>query len=351
MIDLLDQKDFLAISLAYSDICPPLINKEFLLGGHTQVQIWDTGVIVFQPLSATKKDIVLSSGIHGNETAPIEICNSLITSLLEQKLMTKCRLMIIFGNLPAILKGTRMIDENVNRLFNGEHSKVNINNPERVRAKNLEHYVDKFFTQLPNGQPPTCRQRIHYDLHTAIRGAKYQKFAIYPFRGNRPYNKEQLYFLQASGVNCVLFHNEPTTTFSYFSSYNYQADAFTIELGKVFPMGQNNMQDFDAIIVMLKKLITALPLNLDNCDDDAMHLFQVSRTINKNSENFSFNFNDDVENFTVFKRGQVLAYENGKKILVKGDTEAIVFPNAKVPIGQRALLCLRPIRYSQLNVN
>lgn len=70
-------------------------------------------------------------------------------------------------------------------------------------------------------------------------------------------------FLAASGVDTVLFHHEPTTTFSYFSSEQYGADAFTIELGKVYPMGQNDMTRFIAAQEMFMRLITDKPLALD----------------------------------------------------------------------------------------
>ena len=57
----------------------------FSIGEHTRVEVWDTGVIVFEPKQAQGKDIVLSCAVHGNETAPIELCNDLIKDLLQQK--------------------------------------------------------------------------------------------------------------------------------------------------------------------------------------------------------------------------------------------------------------------------
>ncbi|MGL4710995.1 MAG: succinylglutamate desuccinylase, partial [Shewanella sp.] len=65
---LLDSKDFLALTLAH----PESLDDEFTfsLGCHTQVEVWDSGVIVFEPVQNEGKDIVLSCGVHGNETAP-----------------------------------------------------------------------------------------------------------------------------------------------------------------------------------------------------------------------------------------------------------------------------------------
>ncbi|NRD73988.1 succinylglutamate desuccinylase [Shewanella sp. VB17] len=310
----------------------------FMLGDHTQVAVWDTGVIVFEPKVVCGKDIVLSCGVHGNETAPIELCNGLIKALLEEKLIAKQRVLFLFGNPPAIIKGVRFIEENLNRLFNGAHSiGAGLINSERIRAKKLEFYVDKFFSSSAMSS-----HQIHYDLHTAIRGSKHEKFAIYPFRPGRQYSGEQIMFLEASGIETVLFHHEPTTTFSYFSSVNYHADAFTIELGKVLPMGQNDMTRFIALNEMLVRLITDKPLQLSPFNAKAVNLYQVCRAINKRFDDFEFTFSNDVENFTAFPKGYVLAKEGGQDIKVEYETEAVVFPNANVPVGQRTLLCLKP---------
>lgn len=335
-------KDFLALTLANLQGFAHGENSKFMLSAHTQVSVVDTGVIIFEPITSeyteTSKDIVISSGVHGNETAPIEICNELIRQLLAEEIIAKQRVLFLFGNPQAIYNGTRIVDENLNRLFSGEHSRgAGLINPERIRAKQLEQYVADFFNKKPK---ELGRQRIHYDLHTAIRGAKHEKFAIYPFRHHRAYNAEQLTFLEAAGVDCVLFHHEPTTTFSYFSSNEFGADAFTIELGKVFPMGQNDLSNFAEMSEMLTRLITATPLRLPEYDPSRLHLFRVSRALVKHAEPYEFTFATDVQNFTTYQQGDVLAVEAGQEIKVEAEMEAIVFPNAKVPVGQRTLLCL-----------
>ncbi|MPY23736.1 succinylglutamate desuccinylase [Shewanella sp. YLB-07] len=333
---LIESQDFLTFTLDN----PHHIDESgtFSIGEHTQVTVWDTGVIVFEPKHAEGKDIVLSCAVHGNETAPIELCNDLIKDLLQEKIITKQRVLFLFGNPPAIINGTRFIEENLNRLFNGAHSAgEGLINPERIRAKKLEFYVDKFFSASS-----ATDQRIHYDLHTAIRGSKHEKFAIYPYRPGRKYSAEQIMYLEACGINTVLFHHEPTTTFSYYSSKNYQADAFTIELGKVLPFGQNDMTRFIALREMLNRLITNQDLALDEFDVNKVNLYQVCRAINKGFDDFEFTFANDVENFTAFPKGYILAKEGGMDIKVEHEVEAIVFPNAKVPVGQRTVLCLKP---------
>ncbi|WP_137227064.1 succinylglutamate desuccinylase [Shewanella sp. MEBiC00475] len=327
--------DFLAYTLANPDKIDGSFN--FILSNHTRVDVLDTGVIVFTPNTPSTKDIVLSSAVHGNETAPIEICNQLIHDLLSEKIIVKQRCLFLIGNPAAIINKTRFIDENMNRLFSGAHSKgEGLRHPERHRAKALEQYVADFYNANSDNQ------RIHYDLHTAIRASKHEKFAIYPYRPGRAFSGEQIMFLAACGVDTMLFHHEPTTTFSYYSSEQFQADAFTVELGKVMPFGQNDMSRFIQTHTMLEKLITEIVLEVPAFDAARVNLYKVSRSINKHFDDFEFSFAGDVENFSAFSQGEVLATEGGNAITVEHPQEAIVFPNANVPIGQRTVLCLVP---------
>ena len=59
-------------------------------------------------------------------------------------------------------------------------------------------------------------------------------------------------------------------------------------------------------------------------------------------DDFRLNFADDTPNFTDFKKGDLLASETGTDYRAQVDGEAIVFPNDKVPVGQRALLTVKP---------
>lgn len=335
----MDTRDFLAFTLASPLSLPQ--QYHFHLGDHTQVDILDTGVIVFTPLNSSatvKKDIVLSCAVHGNETAPIEICNQLIKSLLSETIITQHRLLFLIGNPSAILNKTRFLEENMNRLFSGAHSKgQGLVNAERIRAKALEEYVADFFNNGASGS-----QRIHYDLHTAIRPSKHEKFAIYPYRPGRAFSGEQMMFLAACGVDTILFHHEPTTTFSYYSSEHFKADAFTVELGKVMPFGENDMTRFEDTHKMLTALITQDVVKLPEYNSASLNLYKVSRSINKNADDFTFSFANDAPNFSQFNQGETLATEAGSEIKVQQEVEAIVFPNAKVPIGQRTVLCLVP---------
>ena len=312
----------------------------------SKVSVIDTGLIMFEPVvKNSNKDIVLSSAVHGNETAPIEICADLIKQLILGELFLAERVLFIFGNPASINISERFVEENMNRLFSGGHSKdqgngVGLINKERHRALLLENTVRDFFEQ--GSEQLGNRERYHYDLHTAIRGSKNDKFAVYPFRHGKAWKKEQLQFLYSCGVNTILLSHSPTTTFSYFSSNEFGADAFTVELGKVKPFGENDMSQFKQVKDTLTSLISGEDLSLKPFDEKDFSIFEIYQTINRQGEKFVLNFADDVDNFTDFPLGHLLATDDDVEIRVKKEGEAIIFPNAEVAIGQRAMLTVIP---------
>jgi succinylglutamate desuccinylase len=342
--------DFLSLTRAHEFT----IGKPFSFQVITQssqeiinVSVLETGLICFEPQHGRdNKDIVLSSAIHGNETAPIEICADLIQQLILGKLALEHRVLFIFGNPAAINIGQRFVEENLNRLFSGGHSLdqgqgSGLINKERHRALLLENTVRDFFeSAMVNRSTP--RKRYHYDLHTAIRGSKNDKFAVYPFRHGKPWVKEQCQFLAACGVNTILLSHSPTTTFSYFSSNEFGAHAFTVELGKVKPFGENDMQNFTKVRETLSEFISSPDVSVAQYDIKQMQIFEISQVINRTQQQFVLHFADDVENFTDFPVGTVIASDGDIDYVTKQEGEAIIFPNAQVAIGQRALLTVIP---------
>lgn len=305
-----------------------------IIGGHTRVESYLCGVIVFTPLNPCKqlRHIVLSSGVHGNETAPMEICNEMIADIANGSLRLMHRVMFIFGNLPAIAKQTRFIEENLNRLF---VPNIEGNSLEVRRAKALIEVMAAFYAN-------TQGERHHYDLHTAIRASKNEKFAVYPYLHGLPHSRRELQFMSDCGVNTILLSQSSTATFSYYSSRHHHAHSFTVELGKVKPFGQNDMSRFEAANRMLRHLMSDEALELTPYDKCPLQLYQVSQVVDKHFEDFTLHFSDDTANFTDFPKGTLLASETGREYRTEVDGEAIVFPNADVAIGQRAMLTVVP---------
>jgi succinylglutamate desuccinylase len=335
-----EQGNFLALSRTQPSLFA--FSFQFFIDAHTQVNVLAEGIISFETIANSDKDIVISCGIHGNETAPIEICDDLVQNILLGKILVKQRVLFLFGNLPAMDIAQRFIEENMNRLFSGEHQNLAFGqqmNDERRRAKQLEDVVKNFYFGVDAQQR---RSRIHYDLHTAIRSSKNEKFAVYPFQDGKDWDKSQLQILLACGVNTILLSGSPTTTFSYYSVNKCNAQAFTVELGKVKPFGQNNMSDFSDVVATLTQLICAEELTLKNFTNTDFLIYEVNQVINKQQADFALNIAPDAANFSDFPKGHLLAYETACEYHTQFDGEAIVFPNADVEIGQRALLTVIP---------
>jgi len=333
---------FLALSRTQSELFEQAF--QFDLQNNTRVNVIAAGIISFEPQDYGQKDIVLSCGVHGNETAPIEICDQYVQQILTGHIVLQHRVLFLFGNLPAMDIAERFVEENMNRLFSGAHSdEPGLVNGERHRAKLLEQAVSDFYLKVEGAD---SRYRCHYDLHTAIRGSKNEKFAVYPFQHGKARKPEQLQLMLACGVNTILLSESPTTTFSYFSSHEFGADAFTVELGKVRPFGANDMSRFQQVKLTLKRLICGEELQLKAYDEQDFDIFTVHQIINRTQQDFKLNFPDDELNFTDFPVGYVLAEETGVQYKVEHQGEAIVFPNAKVALGQRALLTVIPTKLS-----
>jgi succinylglutamate desuccinylase len=360
---LIPQLDFLALSRANPQHLKPF---EFTLQNGVRVEVWDTGVICLTPITqaaspfppqatsplpaelanpasadaAMPLDIVISCGVHGNETAPIELCNSILKDILAMQLPLAHRLLMLFANPPAMNAGVRELVDNMNRLFSGHHSKGEFNPSwERDRAAALEGYVSRFY-QGRSSQVAVAR--VLYDLHTAIRGSAFEKFAVYPFLHGKPWSQTQLQFLRRCEVNTLLLMQTPASTFSYYGAQAHGAHAFTLELGKVRPFGDNDMRRFAACDESLRLLIAGADLAMPTYDDADFNLFAVYRAINKQTDAFELAFARDVENFTQFPLGTLLARDGDTEYRVEQPGEALIFPNANVAIGQRAMLMVVP---------
>ncbi|PKG82564.1 succinylglutamate desuccinylase [Colwellia sp. 75C3] len=325
-----------------------------------KVSLLDTGVLLIEPeraeselvnpelvneeLATPCKSIVISSGIHGNETAPIEIVQQLISDIIAQKIQVKHRTLLIMGNPVSMNIAKRFQTENLNRLFCGKYQDID---PcfEKYRAEKLEGYVSDFFNAGADASEGKATN-YHYDLHTAIRNSKYEKFAIYPYQAGKPWDKEQLSFMASSGVNTILFGHGPSGTFSYFSSANFAAHAFTVELGKVRAFGENDMTNFQAMTNNLSALISDEAISLKNFDNDDFNLFKALGDITKVSDKFELYIADEASNFTDYPIGTLLSSDNGEEYRTTLPGESIVFPNANVGNGQRAVLMVVPTTLS-----
>ena len=306
---------------------------EWQLPSGVQARWLDYGIVELTPATAAADALLLSCGVHGNETAPVEVLNAILADIAAGKRALRCRLLVVFGNLDAMRLGKRYLDYDMNRLFNGAHARQP-EAREAARAARLEQAAADFFA--------TARgRRWHYDLHTAIRGSVFEKFAIYPYLHERPHSRAQLAWLKSCQVETVLLHSQPANTYSYFSSRHCQADAFTLELGKARPFGQNDLSRFSGIEQALRRLLAEPEQQLPDYRDGDLPLFRAKYDIVKHSEAFRLHLADEVENFTALPDGYLIA-EDGDQRYAAGGEERILFPNPTVKPGLRAGIVVAP---------
>ncbi|MGC8120802.1 succinylglutamate desuccinylase [Marinobacter sp. VGCF2001] len=306
----------------------------------TQVSRKGTGVLWITPPpmrpNPNQDALIISAGVHGNETAPIEVLNTLASELLSEEWSPACPLLLILGNPPAMLAGERFIDANMNRLFNGAHgTPENAGLPEAQRAQFLEEMCRQF-AQAHQGLALS-----HYDLHTAIRPSKRERFALYPFVEGRSVPAGQCAFLLESEVETLLLQHKESTVFSSFTASALQCESFTIELGKVEPFGQNDLRRFQGIEGALRRKFLGDPPPKAGPPFDQLTVFEVVHEVINTGPSFRFYVPDDAANFTEYQPGTLIWEDGQDRYQVGTAPEAVVFPNRAVPAGQRAGLMIR----------
>ncbi|QTP56160.1 succinylglutamate desuccinylase [Billgrantia sulfidoxydans] len=274
---------------------------------------------------------VLSAGIHGNETAPIELLGACLARLEAGLLRLGAPVLVILGNLEAIRRGTRYVHTNLNRLFRRDLGETGM---EPDRARLLMRAVDDFFARYPG------RERLHYDLHTAIRDSRYPRFVVEPYAETAT-RHEQWRWLAAANIQAVLHQHRHSWTFSHYSKHYHRAQAFTLELGRALPFGENDL----APLMPMARLIEALLAGREprGADPERMVFFRVAHELMRHSSDFRLCFADDTPNFTEFQPGARLAEDAEAGPFVVADAPlSVVFPNAEVELGARAALLARP---------
>lgn len=327
------------LDLLLSDNFPP--TKESATINEINWLIHDTGILECSAVAEkshlneknVKKAYIISAGIHGNETAPIEILNDIINKLIKAETRLVHPTLFIFGNIEGMKKSVREIEYNLNRLFSGRHQKIA---PcyETQRAELFERVCSEFRNKYSD------HDLIHFDLHTAIKESAHEKFAIYPFVEKRELNTEVLDNLESMGIEAILFSNKKATTFSHYTSEFLRACGITVELGKVHPFGQNPQESFVACKQTLIELIADKKPTMKNKKAIA---YNVKCEIIKKSEDFKFNFDKNTKNFTRFDKGTHLYTEGEQQWHTDEDGLRIVFPNEKVAIGERTGLLVKEV--------
>ncbi|WP_345813703.1 succinylglutamate desuccinylase [Paraburkholderia sp. PREW-6R] len=322
--------DFLGYTLAGTR---PAANERDGTCANAQVRwSWqDDGVLLLEPVSretgGPTRSVLASAGIHGDETAPIELLSYLVRDLAAGEAALGCRLLVILGNIDAMRDGNRYRDDDLNRLFSGRYREVP-HSHEAPRAAALEEAAQRFFAAASGG----AGARWHIDMHTAIRASAFEQFALLPHTGEA-FSRAMFEWLGDARISAVLLHTTKGNTYSHFTAQACGAQACTLELGKVRPFGENDLARFAGADEALRRLVAG---TIGPAHGPMPRVFTVIGQITKQSDAFELFVTKEVPNFTPFAQGTLLARDGQYRYFVQHDEERIVFPNPTVKPGLRA---------------
>ncbi|HZW13065.1 MAG TPA: succinylglutamate desuccinylase [Noviherbaspirillum sp.] len=278
------------------------------------------------PGQALRRKLLLSVGIHGDETAPIEILADLLERLRRAPHQLAVDLMLVVGNIAAIRQGKRFIDADLNRLFRAQRAERGDlqTAAESQRADEIMRSAAVFFG---TGEA----EKWHFDLHTAIRPSHYPTFAVVPDTGGS--KQHLLGWLGRAGIEAAILGAPSAGTFSAYTATQFGAMSATVELGRTGELGRNDLNQFATAHAALDAFLVGgtpspggrLPI-----------VFRVAQELVKRSDAFRMACDSATKNFTPMAPGMLIAEDGDTVYRVGPETEYVVFPNPDVRIGLRA---------------
>lgn len=278
--------------------------------------------------------LLVSVGVHGDETGPIEMLAHLLSELAESPQQLAVDLMVVVGNMAAIAQGRRFIDADMNRLFladsadRGELAAV----AEAARADVIMQATEAFFAAANANA-----QKWHLDLHTAIRLSHYPTFAIVPEPISDTGKQALTNWLAHAGIGAMVMSPKSAGTYTAYTARQFGTVSGTVELGQVGTLGKNDASLFIKPKAALDALLRADAQVLSVPVAGSLpHVFRVAQEIVKLSDDFRMAFDRSTQNFTPLQQGAVIASDGATVYCVQHAEEFVVFPNPDVRIGFRA---------------
>lgn len=288
---------------------------------------WDEGVYAIRGRGANgASPLILSAGVHGDETAPAQVLESLQRQLLQRTLIPQRPVLLILANPQALLNGKRYMKTNLNRLF-GAHVRPPCY--ETKRSLVLEQHC-RDFTELHGAG-------WHLDLHSTIKPSLHAHFALTP-ASERHYDDAWSPLLAQHGFTALVRQKSPAHTFSHFTGAQLGFESFTLECGAV----RGSTNDVAGVLhPLLLALLQADPFA--NPAATQLQRYEVVLDLVRHHEQFRFLVDEQSDNFASFARDTPLVQDGDEVVKAPCDDSALLFANSAVPVGDRAGLVLRPL--------
>ncbi len=309
--------DFLAFTLAGGT---PDAREGVCAGGAVRYAWRGEGLLELGPAAsaagaAASASLLVSAGVHGDETAPIELLSMMVRDLARGALPLACRLLVVLGNPAAMRAGTRYLDDDLNRLFSGRHAQRE-GSRDAPRAAALEAAAREFFSAAPESR----QARWHLDMHTAIRASAFEQFALLPHIGEPPARAMIDWLARRADRGRAAAYRARQYLFAVLRPSACGALACTLELGKVRPFGQNDLSRFAGADAAVRALVAgevgSAAAHAAAAAPALPRVFTVIGQITKQSEALELLVAADVANFTPLARGTLLA--RGRRLSLPG---------------------------------
>lgn len=296
-----------------------------------QVRVPVHGVMQATPPGPQRSALLLSVGVHGDETAPIALLAELLCDLAAPTRALAPDLLVVIGNPEAITLGRRYVDADLNRMFRDDRGSL-ADAAEADRADDIMRTVRGFLA--------SAAQPWHLDLHSAIRASRYPTFAVLPEWIEIDRRAALLAWMAQAEIGAAILNPTSAGTFSAWTASQGAVSA-TLELGRVGAANPETSRQFAGVGAALRALLQGVALPAPGPRPE---LFRVVRELRKHSAAFRAHFGPETENFAPFAPGSVIAEDGDVVYRTGSETEYVVFPNPDVRPGLRAGLMLVPER-------
>jgi succinylglutamate desuccinylase len=270
--------------------------------------------------------VIISVGVHGDETVPIRLLDTWLARATEGRLNIRRPMLVLLGNPEAVVAGRRFVQHNMNRLFSSASEQDRAS--ECQRAVVLMNVARDFARQHPEG--------LHFDMHSTIKPSDQDRFAVIPVDCKTMDLSGLHAWFRHFAVDAWVQNISPAAAFSSFTARLGYRSA-TLELGQVSALDEP-IDRFLPLLAELDRLASGPASEADH----TITGFHVIDEIIRPEGTFELCLEDFV-NFRQWQKGTLIARSDDSEWRVQNDGDALLFLNADVPPGHRVALVIHRI--------